>query len=63
MVANRHVARGAPGAILPNSKVFRSIKNLKYKPKKYFSANQPNCLKKPILLQLLVEYKIVSDLW
>jgi len=54
MVANRHVARGAPGAILPNSKVFRSIKNLKYKPKKYFSANQPNCLKKPILLQLLV---------
>jgi len=35
---------------------------LKYKPKKYFSANQRNCLKEPILLQLLVEYKFVSHL-
>jgi len=29
---------------------------------KYFSANQRNCLKELILLQLLVEYKLVSDL-
>jgi len=35
---------------------------LKYKPKKYFSANQRNCLKEPFLLQLLVEEKLVSDL-
>jgi len=33
-----------------------------YKPKNYFSANQRNCLKERILLQLLVEYKLVSDL-
>jgi len=46
----------------PNSNVFRLIKYLKYKPKKYFSANQRNCLKEPILLQLLVEHKLVSDL-
>jgi len=30
-------------------------------PKKYFSANQRNCLKEPILLQLLVEHKLVPD--
>jgi len=29
---------------------------------KYFSANQRNCLKEFILLQLLVEYKLVADL-
>jgi len=34
---------------------------LKYKPNKYFSASQRNCLKEPILLQLLVEHKLVSD--
>ena len=33
-----------------------------HKPKKYFSANQRNCLKEPILLQLLVEHKLVSAL-
>jgi len=46
----------------PNYNVFRLIKYLKYKPKKYFSANQRNCLKESILLQLLVEYKLVSEL-
>jgi len=35
---------------------------LKYKPKKYFSAHQRNCLKEPILLQLLFEHKFVYDL-
>jgi len=30
---------------------------------KYFSANQRNCLKELILLQLLVEHKRVSDLF
>jgi len=35
---------------------------LKYKLKEYFSANQRNCLNEPILLQLSVEYKLVSDL-
>jgi len=35
---------------------------IRYKPKKYFSANQRSCLKEPILLQLLVEHKLVSDL-
>jgi len=44
-----------------NSKVFRLIKYLKYKPKKYFSANQRNSLKEPILLQFLLEHKLVSD--
>jgi len=33
---------------------------LRYKPKKYFNANQRNYLKEPIPLQLLVEYKLVS---
>jgi len=51
--------RGPRGNATPNSKVFRLIKYLKYKPKKYFKRN---CLKEPILLQLLVEYKLVSDL-
>jgi len=46
-----------------NSNVFRLIKYLKYKPKKYFSANLRNCLKETILLQLLVEHKLVSDLF
>jgi len=46
----------------PNSNVFRLMKYLKYKPKKFLSANQLNCLKEPILLQHLVEYKLVSDL-
>jgi len=63
MVATRRVARGGNGGnATPNSKVFRLIKYLKYKPKKYFSANQRNCLEEHILLQLLVEYKLVSDL-
>jgi len=59
-----HQARsyGDNGAMRPNSKIFRLTKYLKYKPKKYFSANQRNCLKEPILLQLLVEHKLVSDL-
>jgi len=46
----------------PNINAFRLIKYLKYEPKKYFCTNQRNCLKEPILLQLLVEYKLVSDL-
>jgi len=46
----------------PNYKVFRLIKYLKFKPKKYFSANLPNCLKQSILFQLLVEHKLVTDL-
>jgi len=49
------------GNATPNSKVCRLIKYLKYKPKKYFSANQRNCLKEPILLQFFVEQKLVSD--
>jgi len=59
-----HQARsygGQRGKATPNSTVFRLIKYLKYKPNKYFSANQRNCLKEPILLQLLVEHKLVSD--
>jgi len=38
-----HQARsygGQRGNATPNSNVFRLIKHLKYKPKKYFSANQ-----------------------
>jgi len=50
------------GNAIPNSKVFRLMKYLKYMPKKYFCANQRNCLKEPILLQLLLEYKLVYDL-
>jgi len=46
----------------PNSLVLRLIKYLKCKPTKYFSVNERNCLKELILLQLLVEYKLVSDL-
>jgi len=60
-----HKARSQGGQrdnATPNSEVCRLIKYLKYKPKKYFSANQRNYLKEPILLQLLVEYKLVSDL-
>jgi len=38
------------------------MKHLKYKRKKYFRANQQNCLKEPILLQLLVEHKLAYDL-
>jgi len=53
---------GQRGQCPPNSKVFRLIQYLRYKPKKYYSANQRNCLKEPILFQLLVEYKLVSDL-
>ena len=42
-VATRHVARGSQrGNSTPTSKVFRLIKYLKYKPKKYFSADQRN---------------------
>ena len=51
-----------PMNVPPNSLVLMLIKYLKYKPMKYFSANQRNCLKELILLQLLVEYKLVSDL-
>ena len=43
-------------------KSFQVNKYLKSKPKKYFSANKRNCLKEPILLHLLVEYKLVFDL-
>jgi len=57
-----HSCGGQRGNAIPNSKVFRLIKYLKYKPKKYFSANQRNCLKERILIQLLVHYKRVSDL-
>jgi len=53
---------GQRGNATPNSKVFRLMKYLKYKPKKYFSANQRNCLKEPILFQRLVEHKLVFDL-
>jgi len=34
---------------------------LKYKPKKYFSENQQIFHMEPIILQLSVEYKFVSD--
>jgi len=61
-IATRCEARGEIGTMSPNLKVFRLIKYLKYKPKKYFSANQRNSLKELILLQRLVEYKLVSDL-
>jgi len=59
-----HLARnqGGSGGNAPNSKVFRLIKYLKYTPKKYFKTNQRTCLKEPIPLQLLVQYKLVSDL-
>jgi len=53
---------GQRGNATPNCKVFRLIKYLKYKPKKYFSANQRICLKEPILFQHLVERKLVFDL-
>jgi len=56
-----HQARSR-GTMSPNSKVFRLTKYLKYKTKKYFSANQRNCLKERILLQLLVAYKLVAYL-
>jgi len=45
----------------PNIKVFGLLNYLKYTPKIYFSANQRNCLKVPIPLQLLVKYQLVSD--
>jgi len=57
-----HQARSQGGQCPPNPKVFRLVKYLKYKPKKYFSSNQRNCLKECILLQLLVEYKLVAYL-
>jgi len=60
-----HQARsywGQRGKDTPNSNVFRLIKYLRYKPKKYFSAYQRNSLKEPIQLQLLAEHKLVSDL-
>jgi len=61
-----HQARGqwggATGQCHPQFQIFRLIKYLKYKPKKYFSTNQQKCFKEPIPLQLLVEYKLVSDL-
>jgi len=55
-----HQARsygGQHGNATPNSKVFRlnQIFEVGYKPKKYFSAYQRNCLKEPVLFQLLVE--------
>jgi len=54
----RRVARGAMGAISPPipkvaPKIFRSIKLLMSKPKKYFSANHRKCLRN--LLHNLVE--------
>jgi len=45
-----HQARsygGQRGNATLNSKVFRLIKYLKYKPKKYFSENKRNSLKEP----------------
>ena len=51
------------GNAIPNSKVFRLIKYLKFKPNKYFSGNKRNCLKEPILLQLLLEYKPEKNNW
>jgi len=60
-----HTARsqgGQWGNATSNSKVCRLIKYLKYKPKKHFSASQQNCLKEPFLLQVLAEWKLVSDL-
>jgi len=60
-----HQARSSGGKrsiATPNVKVFRLIKYLKYKPKIHVSANQRNCLKEPILFQLIVEHKLVSDL-
>jgi len=48
------------GAIAPpipkvEPKVFRLVKLLMCKPKKYFSANQQNCFKEPFLHQPLVQ--------
>jgi len=60
-IAARRVARGGSlGAIATPilkvaPKIFRLIKLLMCKPKKYFSANKRNCLKEPFLLQPLVE--------
>jgi len=50
-------ASGGNCSPIPKSciKKFWWIKRLTYKPKKYFSANQRNWLKEPILLQLFVE--------
>ena len=53
---------GQRGNATPNSNVFRLTKYLKYKPKKYFSANQRNYLKELILLQLSVEHRLVFGL-
>jgi len=50
------------GNATSNSKVCWLIKYLKYKPKKHFSASQRNCLKEHFLLQLLGEWKLVSEL-
>ena len=57
-----HSYGGQPANATHNINVFRLINYLKCKPKKYFSANQQNSLKEPILLQLLVKYKLVYDL-
>jgi len=62
MFATRRVAKVATGAMSPQFQNFQVNKIFEYEPKKYFSANQRNCLKEPILLQLLVEHKHVSDL-
>jgi len=61
---SRACSQGATGAISPQnySKVFRPIKYLKYEAKKYSSENQRSFLKKAILFQLLIEYKLLSDL-
>jgi len=58
-----HQAR-SQGDNVPQFQSFQvnKIFEVLYKPKKYFSANQRNCLKERILLQLLVQYKLVSDL-
>jgi len=53
---------GATGAMSPQFQSFQVKKILKYKPKKYFSANQRDCLKEPTLHQLLFEDKLVSEL-
>ena len=63
MVATRRVARGEAEAMSPTQfPNFQVNKMFEVEAKTYFSANQRNCFKAPILLQILVEYKLVSDL-
>jgi len=62
-VANRRVVVGGQlGNATPNSKVFRLIKYLKYSISQRNTSVQINETASDILLQLLVECKLVSDL-